>query len=70
MNTTTKNTERGEYLGSYGRFGGTKVYEVYATPDHEAEIRRLWDKLDNVECVTVEDRIFAKLAKLGALVSE
>ena len=61
---------RGEYLGSYGRYGGTLVHEVYAVPTHAAEIKRLWAKLDTVDDVTEEGRIFDRLKKLGALVSE
>lgn len=61
----------GEYLGSYGRRGGMgPTAEVYAVPLYAAEIRRLWTRLDSVECVTEEDRIFDRLKQLGALVSE
>ena len=71
MTTTTKNTERGEYLGSYGRRGGIgPTVEVYAMPSHADEIWRLWRKLDTCEGVLEEDRIFARLEKLGSLVSE
>lgn len=58
--TTTKT------LGEFGLRGGAEVVEVILVRGHTAEIRKLWATLDTADAVE-QDRIFARLRKLGAV---
>ena len=62
---------RGEYLGEYGRRGGAgPVVRVYAPAHCAAKVRKLWERLDTIDDVCEEDRIFDHLERLGAVEHE
>ena len=62
MKTRTKET----VLGEFGRHGGREVVEVVLVRGHTAEVRKLWAELDTADAPE-QDRIFARLRKLGAV---
>jgi hypothetical protein len=67
---TTTTTKRVSYLGEFGRDGTDEsVVRVYTVRGHVHEIRRLWRALDNADAIE-QDRIFARLDQLGAVVSQ
>jgi hypothetical protein len=53
-------------LGEFGLHGGAEVVEVILVRGHSAEIRRLWQALDDADAPE-QDRIFARLRKIGAV---
>ena len=53
-------------LGEFGRHGGRDVVTVVLVRGHSAEIRALWRALDDADAPE-QDRIFARLKKLGAV---
>ena len=53
-------------LGEFGRNGGRDVVDVILVRGHVREIRRLWAALDDADALE-QDRIFARLRKLGAV---
>jgi len=62
MKTATKTT----VLGEFGRDGGRNVVAVVTVPGHAREIKSLWKALDSADAIS-QDRILARLEKLGAL---
>lgn len=53
-------------LGEFGRNGGRDVVVVSTVRGHSEEIRRLWRQLDKADAIQ-QDRIFARLDRLGAV---
>lgn len=61
-------------LGEYGIHSGFGMVYIVVIPDGAddeiaARIKKLWDEIDSVECVTEEDCILDELNSLGALMT-